>query len=391
MNFSRLYVFLLFFPVSIYGQSSASPSRSYLRAATIVSMPSTENFYPSEAIKAGRQGVVTLRTCIDHESKITSVQVVTSSGHSDLDEAAVALSKQGVYTAKQSMEDGKPSAACVSFRVKFEVDAGEYVGGLRDGERDGDGSVAFADGRRYVGKFRSNKFNGFGRMVLPNGTSFEGIWEDDSFVEGALSLPDGSKLTGRWQDGELNGQGTFTSSDFSYVGEYRSGKASGWGTNVWANGDKYVGEFRDDTKSGQGMFTWADGGRYVGEFQDDYPNGQGSLLHPNGTRYFGEWRDGKYNGEGFLVLPSGERYVGQFLAGTRHGSGRSILPDGSTFEADWVNDSLVTRSDTRATIVTNEKNSIPNSNQVTIDAVRECVRNGFKPGSAQFTRCITER
>ncbi len=377
--------------MSVYAESPQS--RPGWRSAKIVSWPSIDQFYPPDAIKQERHGVAVVRACVNQESAITSVQISKSSGHPDLDEAALALGRLGTYSASQSLDDGTYAASCVSFRVKFDIKlsyAKECDGILRDGKRETDGSVTFSDGRIFFGKFKNNQLNGEGKMSVPDGKACEGRWMDGVFVEGTVKFSDGSKLTGPWRDGVLNGQGSFTSSAFSYVGEYRDGKANGLGTNVWSNGDKYVGEYRDDRIHGHGTFTWADGGKYVGDFSDDSPNGQGAFLHPNGTLYVGEWKSGKYNGQGSLTLPSGEKYIGQFLTGARHGWGKSTLPDGSKFEAEWMNDSLVTKKESEnSNVLTKEIN--PNASQSTVDVVRECVRKGFKPGSERFTRCITNR
>jgi TonB family protein len=62
--------------------------------------------YPAAAIKAKREGTVTLAFLVGADSKLVESKVETSSGHADLDEAThAALSKCKFKAASQ---DGKP-------------------------------------------------------------------------------------------------------------------------------------------------------------------------------------------------------------------------------------------------------------------------------------------
>ena len=75
------------------------------------------------------------------------------------------------------------------------------------GNRHGQGTFTFHDGKKYVGEFIYGK---------PDG-------------QGTFTLPDGSKYVGEYKYGNRHGQGTFTlHNGRKNVGEWRYGK--GWNT-----------------------------------------------------------------------------------------------------------------------------------------------------------------
>jgi hypothetical protein len=130
---------------------------------------------------------------------------------------------------------------------------GVYVGEFRNGQPNGRGTFAYADGGKYVGELRDG---------MPNG-------------QGTATYADGEECVGEFQNGGLNGQGTSTHPD----------------------GRKYVGEFRDNKFEGQGTSTYPDGRKYVGEFRDGWLNGQGTFYAagaPMGVS--GLWVNGEFVG-----------------------------------------------------------------------------------------------
>jgi len=86
------------------------------------------------------------------------------------------------------------------------------------------GEVNFPNGEKYVGQVRSGQ---------PNG-------------QGTYTWADGGKYVGEWRDGQRNGRGTYTwPNGDQYVGEFRNNKKHGQGTLTFASGRTQVGEFRD--------------------------------------------------------------------------------------------------------------------------------------------------
>ena len=119
-------------------------------------------------------------------------------------------------------------AGCASRYTAPPVAPPEYVGELRDGKANGQGTLTWASGdalAKYVGEFRNGKMHG----------------------QGTLTYADGSKYVGEFKDGAYNGQGTLTFVDgHKYVGELM-------------NASKHVGGYRGGKLHGKGTITYADG------------------------------------------------------------------------------------------------------------------------------------
>ena len=64
----------------------------------------------------------------------------------------------------------------------------KYVGGYKDGKKNGQGTGTWFDGSEYVGEYKNGYEHG----------------------QGTLTIHDGGKYEGEWKGGKKNGQGTFT-------------------------------------------------------------------------------------------------------------------------------------------------------------------------------------
>ena len=147
----------------------------------------------------------------------------------------------------------------------------KYVGQMKDGKRNGQGTMTYANGDKYVGQWNDDQRNGQGTMTYANGNKYVGEFRDDvRDGQGTMTYASGSKYVGEWKDGKENGQGTMTYTNGNkYVGQWRNGDRNGQGTYTWPNGDKYVGEFRDDKIEGKGTMTYAGGRVENGYWKDD--------------------------------------------------------------------------------------------------------------------------
>ena len=90
--------------------------------------------------------------------------------------------------------------------------------------------------------------------------------------QGTLNHPVVGKYIGEWKDGKQSGQGTmFFSNGEKYIGEWKDGKQNGQGTFTSPDGKKYKGEIKDGRWNGQGTFTFGkgkfEGERFVGKFK----------------------------------------------------------------------------------------------------------------------------
>ena len=131
------------------------------------------------------------------------------------------------------------------------------------------------------------------QRVRDNGTYNGGKDTDgNKHGQGTLTFSDGRKYEGEWQHDKKHGQGTFTyANGRKYEGEWQHDKKHGQGTFTYANGRKYEGEWQHDKMHGQGTFTNANGGTYVGEFRQGNMHGKGTFTKKNGRER--EYVDGE--------------------------------------------------------------------------------------------------
>ncbi len=130
--------------------------------------------------------------------------------------------------------------------------------------------------------------------------------------------------TGGCADGKASGQGRLTgrvasTEEWRFIGNVQFGNAHGYGTYIWADGDRYDGMFRDGMLHGHGILTWTDGSRYEGDFLDDARTGRGTHVWADGSRYEGEWHDGKQHGRGTVTWTNGDKKTCRWELGTEVG------------------------------------------------------------------------
>jgi periplasmic protein TonB len=84
-------------------------------------VPDVNSYYPDASRRAGEEGRVLVKVCVNATGKIDSTDVATSSGHPGLDEAALKVAR--AYRFKPATSDGRPVASCPSLPGKFELHA----------------------------------------------------------------------------------------------------------------------------------------------------------------------------------------------------------------------------------------------------------------------------
>jgi len=90
--------------------------------AKLTYAPDVANYYPDSERRAGHEGRVAVKICIDPTGKVQSADISQSSTFPVLDEAAAKMAKSMKF--KPATSEGKPVATCVSLPVKFELHAG---------------------------------------------------------------------------------------------------------------------------------------------------------------------------------------------------------------------------------------------------------------------------
>ena len=195
-----------------------------------------------------------------------------------------------------------------------------------------------------------------------------------TFEEGEFK---GHKYVGEFRDDKYHGQGTYTFADGSkYVGGYRDGKLTGQGTATLATGEKYVGEFWDGKSHGQGTYTWPDGSKYVGEFRDGKSHGQGTHTWADGSKYVGEWRDDKYHGQGILYN----------VNGTVQESG--MWRDGELLQSFAI-DTAQSSPGASSGVEAKDSPTRKPRKRTSVEIVNDCLAKGLKPGTSQFSKCVS--
>ena len=57
-----------------------------------------------------------------------------------------------------------------------------YVGEVRNGQRNGQGTFTYASGSVYVGEYRDDQRNGQGTYTYADGSVQNGIWRDNELI-----------------------------------------------------------------------------------------------------------------------------------------------------------------------------------------------------------------
>ncbi len=81
----------------------------------------TTNDYPSRALREEREGTTGFRVTVGPDGKVTDCSVTSSSGHSDLDEAACANIRRRARFAPAVDGNGSPTTGTYSNRVRWVI------------------------------------------------------------------------------------------------------------------------------------------------------------------------------------------------------------------------------------------------------------------------------
>jgi hypothetical protein len=57
------------------------------------------------------------------------------------------------------------------------------VGEFKNGKRDGNGKITFADGETYEGSWKDDKKHGAGVLKTANGEKYDGKWQEDKYID----------------------------------------------------------------------------------------------------------------------------------------------------------------------------------------------------------------
>ena len=162
----------------------------------------------------------------------------------------------------------------------------EYVGEVKNGQRNGQGTYYFANGDKYEGQFVNGKFHGQGTYYFVYGDRYEGQFVDHKYHgQGTYYVANGDRFEGQFVNGIRHGQGIhYSANGDKYEGQFINGNLHGQGTCFYANGDKYIGQLSMNEKHGQGTYYYANGNIYEGQFVNEKKHGHGIIYYANGTK-----------------------------------------------------------------------------------------------------------
>jgi len=163
------------------------------------------------------------------------------------------------------------------------------------------GTSIEANGNKYVGEFKDGQYNGKATYYWLVDNHTKGDIDVSEWKNGkrngqvAITYADGAKYVGEFKDDKYHGQGAYTyANGGKYVGEFKYGNREGQGSFTLPTGNKYVGEFNNGSLR-KGTYTYANGEKYIGEFNHRGYNGQGTLYSSNGSIINqGLWADNKF-------------------------------------------------------------------------------------------------
>ncbi|GMH65974.1 hypothetical protein TrRE_jg10691 [Triparma retinervis] len=246
---------------------------------------------------------------------------------------------------------------------EVEMDGGTYKGIVREGVREGKGTMVWGGGEKvYEGDWVDDKMEGAGIYTDKEGVyegQFvggvkvgDGVWEKADGAEGGDF--DVKHYSGSWEGGVCEGDGRTTFMDgFVYEGSFSKGQCHGRGVLLYpdggecrgvfrsgnmvsgvevVNGVKYTGPFKVGArrvKEGKGVIVYVDGSTYEGGFRSGRRNGFGLLTDGvTGTVFNGKWVGDMKNGKGEEVAATGSKHVGQWVEGVKEGKGVWTSADG---------------------------------------------------------------
>lgn len=202
--------------------------------------------------------------------------------------------KAGVVHGKGlAYSSGEPN------KVVFE---GLFKNGFRD-----DGTMFYKDGPTYVGGFKNGMREGKGRYLRADGSiSYEGEYKND-FREGIgrkFSRNGKIKYQGEFKNNEPNGFGKKFNQDDSYIEGTFENDFLIIGKMFYPNGSLHSEiEWNSTDHRYEGkIYFLVEGKTYVGHLGLDLkPNGFGRMTYHNKSKFYeGEWQNGQRHGLGIM-------------------------------------------------------------------------------------------
>ena len=151
-------------------------------------------------------------------------------------------------------------------------DGNIYVGNLKYGLFDGNGTLSSADNKYlYNGEWKCGLKHGMGQLITEK-IKYSGKFENDQFSGTKGILCD--------EKGNI------------YEGDFLNGKFQGYGHYKMSNGDNYIGEFKNGLFDGNGQLTDKNGNVFNGNFIKGQKDGYGLIITKEGQKIEGKYKNG---------------------------------------------------------------------------------------------------
>lgn len=89
-------------------------------------------------------------------------------------------------------------------------DGTTYIGMMKHGRKEGEGTLKWANGSYYKGEFQNNKLNGIGSLTWKDKRNYQVNFKDNKIDgKGIFKWPDGSTYIGEYVNDKKQGKGKF--------------------------------------------------------------------------------------------------------------------------------------------------------------------------------------
>jgi len=216
----------------------------------------------------------------------------------------------------------------------------KYVGEIKNGLRNGKGTMYYINQDKYEGEWKNNKMEGTGTYLFhQDGSEYKGELKNDKMEgKGKFTFKNGNIYIGDCYNNKREGKGIFYYSDGNrYEGDYKNNMREGKGKMYYNDGSTYEGDYKNDKKEGWGILKYSNGNQYEGNFKNNLKNGKGRMLYKDVSEYYGDWENDLKEGKGIIIFKNGNRYEGDFKNDIVMGKGILYTNDGNRYEGDFNN------------------------------------------------------
>jgi hypothetical protein len=130
-------------------------------------------------------------------------------------------------------------------------------------QRTGPGKLAYSDGSQtFEGTFRNGLREGDGLVAFKDGRVFRGAFVNDQQVgHGSLTYPEGRKVEGAFRNYLPEGAAVETSAIATVDGQWKNGLLEGKALLIYPSGERFEGVYANGRRNGPGIETRRDGSK----------------------------------------------------------------------------------------------------------------------------------